>query len=223
VQRVFTIVGFVILFAVGVASLAGGAATGGGSYIIPEDPVMAVILLGSIAGIVVITFAAGVGLAQGFRILSNQVSARYSEEDRPEIEKRALALVDKAGSAAGNALSKVGYGGSTPAAPYTPGYSYKAQPENAETRQFVNGIVVVLVLLFGYAALTHWDAWSESAQALFTQTIEVPGGQEIPLWAIPAGAIAVILGGPIALGAGLAFWFRGTHQEMDKAANKPRT
>ncbi|HLF01878.1 MAG TPA: c-type cytochrome [Anaerolineales bacterium] len=206
-QRTLTIVGFIILFAVGVATLAGGVGASRGSYVLPDDPVAALILLGSIVGVVVVTIATGFGLAQGLKVLSNQVNAKHSADDRPEIEKRAVSLLEKVGDTAGKALSKIGYGDSSPIAPYTPGYSYKAHPENAEARQFAIGIVIVLALLFGYAIVTHWETWLNQIQSL-----------EPLVWVVGGGSVAAIVALTVGMGVGLAFWFIRTHEEKDKAA-----
>ncbi len=219
-QRILTLVGFILLFAIGVAVLAGGAA-GGGTYRAPGDPVMAVVLLGAIAATLMFTVMVGGGLAMAFNMLSKQVSAKFSAEERPRIEKWALAMLEQVLQAAPTQtlLRVIGYGETPPATPYVPPYSYKAASKQIETRNFVIGITLVIVFLFGYAAVAHGSSWLEAAQSFFAETIKLPGGEaEIPFWLIPVGSIFVLLGGIGAVGVGLAVWFYRTHQEKDKAA-----
>lgn len=196
-QRASTILGILILFGIGVFAVAGGFSAGGGTYEIPSDPVPTAILVGAIVAVVILTGVTGGGLAFVFNWLNAQLT-----KDKPGAPSEAKA-------------------GDHPVAPYVPAYSYKATPENAETRQWVIGSIIALVLLVGYVVLSDGGAFLERAQTFFETTFEVPVGQEkaeVPLWVIPVGSIFLILGGIGAAGAGLAYWFYRTHEEKNKAA-----
>ncbi len=196
-QRASTILGILILFGIGVFAVAGGFSGGGGTYEIPSDPVPAAVLVAAIVAVVILTGVTGGGLAFVFNWLNAQLT-----KDKP------------------GALSEAKVD-ANPVAPYVPAYSYKATPENVETRQWVIGSVIALALLAGYVVLGNSGAFVKNAQAFFATTFEVPLGQEkaaVPLWVIPVGSIFLILGGIGATGAGLAVWFYKTQEEKDKAA-----
>ena len=196
-QRASTILGILILFGIGVFAIAGGFSGGGGTYEIPPDPAPAAILVGAIVAVVILTGVSGGGLAFVFNWLYAQLA-----KDKPGALSEAKADAN-------------------PVAPYVPAYSYKATPENVETRQWVIGSVIALALLVGYVALSGGGAFMENARTFFATTFEVPVGQEkaeVPLWVIPVGSIFLILGGIGATGAGLAYWFYRTQEEKNKAA-----
>jgi len=198
VQRALTILGFVILFGIGVFAIAGGfSGSEGAAYVIPTDPVSAAVLIGSIIAVLVLTGVAGGGLAFVFNWLNTQLT-----KDKPGA--LSAAKVDE-----------------NPVAPYVPAYSYKAAPENVETRQWIIGSVIGLILLGAYVAANNGAGFLQTSGAFLAQTFEVPAGKEnaeVPLWIIPVGSIVLILGAIGGLGAGLALWFYRTHEEKDKAA-----
>ncbi|MBI3242991.1 MAG: c-type cytochrome [Chloroflexi bacterium] len=196
-QRALTILGLLILFGVGVFAIAGGFAGGGGAYIVPNDPVAAAVLVGSIVGVLVLTVVTGGGLAFVFTWLNTQL------------------VKDKPGALSDSKADE----GAVP--PYVPSYSYKATPENVETRQWIIGSVIALLLLAAYVAFGNGKNFTRSANEFLALTFEVPAGEEkaeVPLWVIPAVSVVVILGATGAVGAGLAMWFYRTQEEKDKAA-----
>lgn len=206
-QRIITIGGFILLFLIGLAVLTGGVATGTGSYVIPSDPLLAVVLIGALVAVLVLIFIVGIGLSQGFNALSKQVSNPGDAEDRPAIERAAINTLDGFSGRAEGLLKKVGYGESEPVKPYTPTYSYKALPENEESRQFAIGIGVVVLLLLVYVAITQGRNLINAA-SLFTPV----------QWAVGVGSIIVIIGAIGAVGVGLSFWFKRTTEEQAKSA-----
>lgn len=206
-QRTLTVVFLIILLAVGAAVVAGGATGGATTYPVPSDPVLAAVLIGAIIGILVLTLVLGLVLMRIFGAASSQLGVKLDADDRPDIEKKALGALDRFGAGLGKALGKVGYGQSDPAAPYTPAYSYKANPEQTETRQFAISLGVVLLLLVVYAIVTQSGKWAAELQTADKTLLGVAAGASVGL--------LVVTG---ALGAGLAFWFFRTLQEKDKAA-----
>jgi mono/diheme cytochrome c family protein len=107
----------------------------------------------------------------------------------------------------GNALSKVGYGESPIVAPYTPTYSYKAEPENVDTRNLLLGFGIPMVLLVIYTVVSQGPKWA----AQLTEADKT-------LLAIGVGSIIVIIGAIGVVGAGLSFWFFRTTEEEAKTA-----
>lgn len=206
-QRILTIIVFVVLFAIGAVILAGGAVGTATTYGVPSDPVLAIVLVGAIIAVLVLTLVVGFGLARSFGLISSQLGVKLNADDRPEIEKRALGLVDRSGKVLGSVLSKVGYGESVAVKPYTPGYSYKADPERVETRQFLIGFGVVMLLLVGYAVVSQWQKWMVELRETDPTVL-----------AVGAGSIVAIVGLTGALGFGLSFWFYRTVEEKDKTA-----
>lgn len=205
-QRILTITGIVILFVIGAVILAGGLGGGANAYQIPSDPVLATVLLVSIMVLVVLTIALGFGLARGFGVLSKELFTKHDPDDRPAIEKRALEAADKFGNTAESALKRFGYGENQAAAPYTPGYSYKSQAENVETRQFLIGFGIVMLLLVGYAVFSQGSKWLADIQAF-----------DPLLFGIGIGSVVVLIGATVAMGVGLAIWFQRTVEEQQKA------
>ncbi len=206
-QRTLTFIGFIILLLIGVVILSGGAAGGATTYGVPNDPVLAAVLVGSIIGILVLTVVVGFGLARGFGIISNQLGEKLSPDDRPEIEKRALGELDKYGKRLGGALSKVGYGESEKVAPYVPTYSYKAEAEPQENRNFLIGFGISVGLLIVYAIVSQGPKWVDQL-AGFDRTLLFVG----------IGSIVVMAGLIGGLGMGLSIWFVRTTEEEAKAA-----
>lgn len=215
-QRTLTFIGLIALFAVGVLVLAGGVAIGSQTYRVPSDPTVAAALAGAIVALVVLTVIAGIGLAQAFGLLSKQIGRPLNPDDRPEIEKRMVSLVDRMGGASGKVLSRLGYGQNEPINPYTPSYSYKAERENVEARNFTIGFAVVMLGLLVYAAVSHWQSWMEGLHALSSPLKPVPN-VEVPTWAIGAGLAVALIGATAAAGVGLSIWFYRTQEEKDKA------
>lgn len=206
-QRTLTILVFILLLVIGAVVLTGGATGQASTYGVPSDPVLAAVLVGSIIALLVLTVVLGIALARGVGIVSSQLGEKLSPDDRPVLEKRALEAVDKAGNALGSALGKVGYGESAKVAPYTPNYSYKAEPENQETRGFLIWFGIPMALLAVYAIVTQGPKWLDQL-----------AGMDKTLLAIGIGSIIVIAGAIGVVGAGLSFWFFRTTEEEAKAA-----
>jgi mono/diheme cytochrome c family protein len=206
VQRILTFIGFALLLAIGVVMLGSGTATSTGTYVIPSDPLLTVVLVGSILAVLILTIITGIGMAQAFGLLSKQMGEKLDPADRPVLEKRAISTLDKVSNWAEPRLKRVGYGDSEAVAPYVPTYSYKAEPEQKETRQFVIGSVIAFVLLVAYAVVTQSSHLMEAAQRL-----------DAIQWSIALGSIIVIIGAIGATGVGLGIWFVRTMEEKDKA------
>ncbi len=205
-QRTLTIVGFILLFIIGVVVLSSGVAAGSGSYNIPSDPLMAVVLIGALVTVLILTVIVGIGLAQGFAALSKQVAAPGDPEERPAIERAALTTLDNVSGRLEGALKRVGYGDSEPVKPYVPAYSYKALPEDQESRQFAIGVGLVVLLLLVYVAITQGRNLINAANLLTPVQ-----------WAVGVGSIIVIIGAIGAVGFGLSIWFVKTQEEKGKA------
>ncbi len=165
-QRILTILSFVVLFGVGVYAIAGGFRGSSAIYEVPANPVLAAVLVGAIVVIVLLTIVTGGGLAFAFNWLSTQLA-----KDKPGASSEAKA-------------------GASQVAPYTPAYSYQAIPENVETRQWIVGSVIGLALL-GLFALNDYERLSETA-ATFAQG----GLLIYPAAAPTATATPVIAGPP---------------------------
>lgn len=206
-QRILTITGMVVLFVIGAVFLAGGAGGGVVAYQVPSDPVLATVLLVSLVLVVGLTVAVGFGLARGFGLLSKELTTKHDPEDRPAVEKRAVAAADKLGAGAESALKRFGYGENQSATPYVPAYSYKAQAEQAETRQFLIGFGIVMVVLIGYAIFSQGAKWLAALQRA-----------DPLLLGIGIGSVVVTLGAIGAMGFGLSLWFQRTVEEQQKAA-----
>ncbi len=163
-QRTFTIIGIIILFAIGVYFLAGGFTFGLRTYVPPSDPTLAAVLVGSLAGIVVLIVAAGGALSFVFKQLGGTL----------EKEKPGAPSGPKADA---NVM-----------APYTPPYSYKSAPEKSEIRQWMNGTVIMLAIWVGFAALTNYSRWVKAAQELDPMQWAIAGAAAV---AIVIGIVAV--------------------------------
>ncbi|MBM4424151.1 MAG: hypothetical protein FJ030_12315 [Chloroflexi bacterium] len=184
-QRTLTIVGIIVLFALGAAVIAGGFSYTITTYTLPSDPNVSAIFVGSLAGIVVLTIVVGGALSFAFKQLGGILqSAKPSAPGGPKPDANA-------------------------AAPHVPAYSYKAIPEQTETRQFAIWLVVVLVLFVAFSAWSQWEQWMAQAR-LMNQT----------QWLIAAGSAVGIIVGTVVVGAGLAFWFVRTNEGQNKAAKK---
>jgi mono/diheme cytochrome c family protein len=207
VQRTLTIIGIVVLFVIGAVFLVNTAAGGGAAYQIPTDPVLATVLLVSIVVLVVLTVVVGFGLARGFGVLSKELTAKHDPDDRPDIETKALGLVERIGNGLGSFFQRFGYGENAPTAPYTPNYSYKAQDEKQETRQFLIGFGLVMLLFVGYAVVSQGPKWVVEVQKFDPLLLGIGIGSVL-------GMLVLVVG----LGVGLAIWFQRTVEEQQKAA-----
>ncbi len=137
-QRTFTILGVVALFAVGAYAVAFGFAAPSSPYEMPKDQVLAAVLVGAIVAVVVLTFLTGGGLA----FASNFITKELTKE-KPGAPSNPQA--------------------DSSVAPYVPSYSYQATPEKVEARQWLIGSVIGLATLagitwsrVGFAELGEW-------------------------------------------------------------------
>ncbi|MEK7276173.1 MAG: c-type cytochrome [Chloroflexota bacterium] len=137
-QRTFTILGVLALFAFGAYAVAFGFAAPGSSYEIPKDQTLAAVLVGSIVAVVVLTVLTGGGLAFASTFITKELT-----KDQPGAPSN-----PKADSSV---------------TPYVPSYSYQATPEKVEARQWLIGSAVGLVTLaaiiwsrIGLAELGEW-------------------------------------------------------------------
>lgn len=181
-QRILTILLMIVLFGIGAYAIGGGFAEAHTPYQLPADPLFTAILIGAVVSIVVLTLALGGGLA----FASTWVTAQLSK--------------DNAGASSGPKASP-----DTPNA-YVPWYSYKATPENAETRQWIIGSVIGLALLLAIMI-------ARGGLASLGRSFELPY-----FLLIAGGIVAAIIGGIVVVGAGLAFWVRRTTEEKAKVA-----
>ncbi len=163
-QRTLTIIGIIILFAIGVYFLAGGFTFGLKTYVPPSDPTLAAALVGSLAGIAVLIVVVGGGLSFVFKQLGGTL-----EKEKPSVPSGPKADANVV-------------------APYTPSYSYQSIPEKSEIRRWVIGTGVMLVLLVGLAALTNYSRWVKAAQELDQMQWAIAGGGAV---AIVIGIVAV--------------------------------
>jgi cytochrome c2 len=184
VQRILTILLVIVLFGIGVYAIGGGFAEARTPYQLPADPLFTAILMGALVSIVVLIGALGGGLA----FASTWVTAQLSK--------------DNPGASSGPKASP-----GTPN-PYVPWYSYKATPENAETRQWIIGSVIGLALLLAIMI----------ARGGLTPLFKLAREFTLTQWLIAGGIVVAIIGGIVVVGAGLAFWVSRTTEEKAKVA-----
>lgn len=141
-QRIFTILGVVALFAVGAYAIAFGFAVPSSPYEVPQDQVLAAVLVGAIVAVIALTFVTGGGLALAFNFIAKELA-----KDQPGAPSD-----PKADSGV---------------APYVPSYSYQATPQNVEARQWLIGSVIGLALLAGITwsrvGFAELDGWIKAA------------------------------------------------------------
>ncbi len=183
-QRILTILLFIILFGIGAYAISGGFVPGRTPYQLPADPLFTAIFMGAIVSIVVLILVLGGGLA----FASNWVTAQLSREN-PGASSDPKASPDTPNS-------------------YVPWYSYKATPENAETRQWIIGSVIGLALLLAIVI----------ARGGLTPLITLAREFTLTQWLIAGGGMVAIIGGIIVVGAGLAFLVYRTTEEKAKVA-----
>lgn len=199
-----------LLFVIGVLGFAGVFAGRAVVYQLPSDQIMGAVLVGSIVALAVLTAVTGGGLALTFGRLSGELGKDKAggNQQMPGIEKRFWAWLMSLGDKLKQLpiINRI-YGENSAAAPYTPAYSYQNLPEDKETRQWIIGTVVGVVVLAAYVV------WRNLGGLL-----EIVGRFTLIEWAVAITSVLLLVGGTGAMGAGLAFGFFRTQEEQNKVA-----